>query len=145
MDKNVLNRDARSFAKQAKTDVERKFKGTHPRKNDYPAAAVVCAGCRSKDGRDHLSKDVSGDPNIVKWDNSLLSAINSKLGRLGEISKFTKCKNKVGRCAEPHAANKVFRNGYAKCLVDLMFSVAVRPRTGFDLPYCDNCKTLFNL
>lgn len=54
----------------------------------------------------------------------------------------------AGRCAEPHAANRVLkeidkRPGHFTAISDLLFSVALDARYPIVKPYCVTCKCVF--
>ena len=51
-------------------------------------------------------------------------------------------RNIVGVCAEFHAVNKLLLNGSK--WNDIRLTPAIRPRTGKEMPFCDNCKTMFH-
>lgn len=53
-------------------------------------------------------------------------------------------KNMLGRCAEQHAANEIYKKGSHCQLNQLQFSKAFRPRTGEEIAYCDNCQLIFS-
>ena len=51
----------------------------------------------------------------------------------------------IGYCAEQNSANRLLldkKDGVS--LEDIRFSIAIRPKTGEVIPYCNNCKTLFS-
>lgn len=63
---------------------------------------------------------------------------------LGTIGTFTsKVKHPIGYCAEQNVANRLMLVTN-KHFSEVQFSLAIRPKTGEIVPYCDNCKTLFN-
>lgn len=148
MSKHSLNQVAERYALNEKITVESKFKnkGKKPTKYDYPAAAVACVKKNNAISVKKPTTAINGDAGTPKdWDNKLLSRMNLLLGQLGKKSKLTKCSNDIGRCAEAHAANKVYKSWKTTKTHDLKFSAAIRPRTMLVLNYCDNCKKLFNL
>ena len=78
----------------------------------------------------------------------LRKVIKDELGRLGytigqkSISTKNNCKNPLGNCAEVHAAHKLIKE--TKCSIgDIIFGVAVRPRTMQIILPCENCTTVF--
>lgn len=80
----------------------------------------------------------------VKLKNKLL--IDSFMLYLGgEVEDLSRqfCCNKIGRCAEMHAANSCLNRDQALSIDDLRFSVAYICRTAMPRSYCLNCVTLF--
>lgn len=59
------------------------------------------------------------------------------IGSLGVTSK-----NTVGVCAEFHAVNSLLNNGAN--IADIRLTKPIRPRTGKQMPFCDNCKAMFS-
>ena len=109
---------------------------------NYPATA-----CISSDSYGYgVSKNYSRDVRDTSYNSKLANHLKFTLHvtHLGECSPLTKCKNGVGRCAEPHAANKTINKTLCS-INDIIFSLALRPRTLQIIPYCDNCKLTFNL
>lgn len=104
---------------------------------DYPAVVVAC-GCKQREQIfTGTSKSTIGYEYVPMLKNEL-----EKLAPIGQ--KRSGCNNTVGACAEPHAADLVFRD-YPVCdMSDLQFSEAYRPRTGQRIPYCKNCKDVFH-
>ena len=49
----------------------------------------------------------------------------------------------IGNCAEQHAANNYMNQLNEDDLGELHFSIARRPRTKEEIPYCNNCKRTF--
>ena len=109
---------------------------------NYPAAA--CVSCDSHGYG--VSRNYSRDVRDTSYNPILANHLKStlKVARLGEPSQQTKCKNGVGRCAEPHAANMTLNKTLCP-IDDIVFSLAIRPRTMQIIPYCDNCKLSFSL
>ena len=109
---------------------------------DYPAVA-----CVSSDENGHgVSKNYSRDVRDSSYNRTLSEHLKQVLGvnKLGEKSPITRCKNAVGRCAEPHAANGTMNK--TNCAINnLIFSLSIRPRTGQIIEYCANCKSSFEL
>lgn len=50
-------------------------------------------------------------------------------------------RNIIGVCAEFHVVNSLLLGG-AKWS-DIRLTTPIRPRTGTEMPFCDNCKTMF--
>ena len=104
----------------------------------YPAAIVGCHKC----GGAYWIIDSARCPINYPFVAELRKALVSQLGAIGEKSQL--CDNTIGGCAEPHAANEILEA--EGCSVnELEFSLAMRPRTQTFLPYCNNCKEVFNV
>lgn len=104
---------------------------------DYPATAVACS---CYDNPVLIEKDYSRG---VK-SSHLAPILANKLRLLGTIGeKSNICNFIIGRCAEPHAANKIIKKTGCKDLANIYFSVAMRPRTREIIEYCNNCKSTF--
>lgn len=70
--------------------------------------------------------------------------IRQRLEALAPIGdKRPGCKNTVGACAEPHAADKVLKAFPGCNMNELQFSDAYRPRTARRIRNCQNCKDTF--
>lgn len=103
---------------------------------DRPRVSVTCA--RNGEGR-YFSAFSRSPQN--KYFYPLLHAKIQKLGGVGSMGLSN---NKLGACAEQHAANAVLRS--RNCLIkDILFSKALIIRTKKRIKYCDNCKALFNI
>ena len=70
----------------------------------------------------------------------LYDRINQRLGKIGSFAQVVK--HPIGYCAEQNVTNRLMLDGDAQ-MDDIRFSVAIRPRTGEIVDYCDNCKALF--
>lgn len=70
----------------------------------------------------------------------LFDRINLRLGKIGTFAQGVK--HPIGYCAEQNVANRLMLDEDAQ-IDDIRFSVAIRPRTGEIIDYCDNCKALF--
>jgi RHS repeat-associated protein len=68
-----------------------------------------------------------------------LRPIVDEMGGLGAITEDAV--GPVGNCAEFDAANQLLHSG--STLEDIEFTDAVRPRTGQQVPMCDNCQNMF--
>ena len=119
----------------------------HPKKKysiyDYPSCVVACSYKNTKP----VAKE-SGVCNANFYTNQKLLAELSKLKKyygnskvIGEESRL--CKNIIGFCAEPKAAELVLRVYHTSHFIDLNFSKAYRPRTSRVKNYCKNCKAVF--
>ncbi len=51
-------------------------------------------------------------------------------------------RNTVGICAEFHVVNSLLLGGSK--WEDIRLTPAIRPRTGKEMPFCDNCKIMFH-
>lgn len=72
-------------------------------------------------------------------------ALKDRLGRDAGMESNQFCQNKIGRCAEVHAANRCLNNVANSNINHLKFSIAYICRTGQPRSYCMNCITLFRL
>lgn len=117
---------------------------TPPEYWDWPAVAVICSGGGKKSH--DMSRSVKA-PHVVE-------PLKSKILTLGDIGKprvIKKGKNKLysknvlGRCAEQHAANGLYKKGIKTQIDKIDFSKAIRPRTNEPISYCDNCQLIFGL
>ena len=137
----IVNRNIKVYRRQyihLKGNVLKLAKG----KWDYPAVACVSSDINGNGASKNYSRDVRDS----SYNPLLTHYLKNKLGvsKLGERSPVTRCKNGVGRCAEPHAANGTMNN--TNCSVrDLVFSLSIRPRTRQIIEYCTNCKLSFGL
>lgn len=109
-----------------------------PRVRDYPAAVVTC---RMNNGNRKIYSEKSGRSRPGMFEPVLENALN-QLGGVGQHSG-NGCPNTIGSCAEPRAANRLIRNNNHVGLNQILFSTALRPRTGQVVPYCDNCRATF--
>ena len=110
--------------------------GKRIRQQDYPAAIVSCAD--SWNSIAHSSIGQSGKVNVASYqDTPRLRSILSSLGTIGGLR--ANCKNRIGACAEPHAARLVMKANSQVAVRDLVFSYAYRPRTKTVIRYCRNC------
>jgi hypothetical protein len=123
--------------------VRRKVKQTrqaHPqvkhRIEDYPAMVVACSYRR---GNEVFWGQSKSPVNHIYEDR-----LHERLEALAPIgTKRQACKNTIGACAEPHAADMVLKNAPRCNLNELQFSSAYRPRTAKRKRYCRNCKDTF--
>ena len=97
---------------------------------DYPATAAICHddACFVKRG------SFSHYPERKGWH----PVLKSKLEEIAEIGDSL-----VGNCAEQHAGNIFMNQLNENNLSHLHFSIARRPRTKEEVPYCNNCKRTF--
>ncbi len=117
----------------------------------YPAMAVCC--CSSYFSI--IGKGISCTPYPDTYHYLIKHLLQMNLGNgIGKHSPITNCKNIIGQCAEPHAANNYLKKLKFKYPIwinpetDLYFSAPYRPRTKTLTPaiqytYCDNCKLTF--
>lgn len=110
---------------------------------DWPAIIVACSD------NSNVVCDFSRGVKAIHLCNPLLHKLSS-LGIIGQKRKYivSGCemysKNRLGYCAEQHAANKLYKKGSNCQLNNLSFSRAIRPRTGEQIDYCDNCQLIFS-
>ena len=103
---------------------------------DYAAVVVACGYERSESS----FSGCSASPIGLNYSNIIRTRLEA-LAPIGE--KRLACKNAVGACAEPHAADKVVK-AFPGCRMDeLQFSDAYRPRTARRIRNCQNCKDTF--
>lgn len=104
---------------------------------------LIVAFC-AHDGADYHYRGFNGLFNTVKVKNPVLeNGFYTELG--GGEEKFSKhyCNNKIGHCAEMHAANSCLNAEPTPDMNDLRFSIAYQCRTAEPRSYCLNCVTLF--
>lgn len=112
-------------------------RGTQPSYGDYPSTVVACKSDLKKKIYDDTSR---GIPHVIA---PLLKTALMSLGPIG--GKRPGCKNVIGHCAEPHAANNLLKDQRGILSLDqIYFGYAYRPRTGQVVPTCDNCRQTFN-
>lgn len=113
-------------------------RGIQPSYGDYPSTVVACASdIRPNKTYDDTSR---GIPRYI------VPILQNALQALGTIGgKRRGCKNVIGHCAEPHAANNLLKDQRGiQTLDQIYFGHAYRPRTGQIVPTCDNCRQTFN-
>ena len=114
--------------------------GRRIRKSDYPAAIVACADSWNNRANAPIEKSGKVDRNSYTATPTLETAL-VKLGQIGGYRSG--CKNRIGSCAEPHAARAVMKSNSKVVVSDLVFSYAYRPRTKMVIRYCRNCMDVF--
>lgn len=134
-----LNRCVKNAIEDERQRVK-KMRRDHPdvkhRITDYAAATIACGYKRSGS----TFKGYSASPVGHKYTEKIKRRLET-LAPIGD--KRPGCKNTVGACSEPHAADKVMKT-FPGCKMDeLQFSDAYRPRTAKRLRYCQNCKDTF--
>lgn len=120
--------------------VVRRHDGKVPKYKDYPAAVVSCSSKGSKVHKEEHSRSCQH----YKFDNRILDVLKV-IGEVDGPSNVAGCNNRVGHCAEPHAANEMIQTNVKLKVEDLEFSPSIRPRTRQIVPYCGNCKRIFGL
>lgn len=70
----------------------------------------------------------------------LYDHITTTLGTIGNI--IANVNHPVGYCAEQNVANRLML-ATDRQIEDIYFSIAIRPKTGQVVAYCNNCKALF--
>ena len=103
---------------------------------DYAAMVVACGYERSY----ATFSGKSESPINHTYSDPIRIRLES-LAPIGE--KRLECKNIIGACAEPHAADKVVKQFPGCRMEELQFSSAYRPRTAKRKRYCKNCKDTF--
>lgn len=116
-----------------KTETWKKFKKNH-------SVMVLC----SHDGKKTRFIGFNGKFNTVNQKNQTLEDyIELYLNGKAEEFSHQFCFNRIGRCAEVHAANRCLNKESSANLDDLRFSMAYLCRFGIARSYCLNCITLF--
>jgi len=116
---------------------------------DYPAIVSRCCEkefvyCVSKPFNSFYARTKSAkNPNAYR-NMQLISAMNA-LGGIGKHPVAGGCNNKIGSCAEQHAAELLLRKNPSCKLDKIFFSNPIRPRTNEPRTFCDNCVKLFKL
>ena len=112
------------------------------RLRDYPAAEVACSNSWCNINNALIAKCGKVDSKTYR-DVPVLETALANLGCIGSIR--SQCKNRIGSCAEPHAAKAVILLNPKVNVDDLVFSYAYRPRTKSVIRYCRNCTDVFNV
>lgn len=141
-----LNLQNFNFALEVKYEVEEKceVRGVKPRRKHYPAC--VSTGVL-KNSPVIVAKGCSGQ---MICRRSLVTTFLDSLafhlqGKIGGKSSVTGCKNSIGNCAEQHVARSLWGIDKSQfAFNDIIFSIALRPRTRSYIPPCDNCRYLFH-
>ena len=114
----------------------------------YPAMCDVC----TDDDVTMFAQSYSKSPTIKEYDETrMLDIMVHDFGfpskKYNYFSDNSRCDHPVGQCAEQHAANILLKevNPLLDVKQDIYFSKAIRPSTGEEFDYCDNCKVLFDL
>ena len=104
---------------------------------------LIVAYC-AHDGNTKCYKGFNGIFNTVgKKNNVLKKEFVTKLGGNEENFPNHYCNNKIGHCAEMHAANFCLNAEPKTDTNDMRFSIAYQCRTAEPRSYCLNCVTLF--
>lgn len=97
-------------------------------------------------GSTEMYEGFSGNfQNVNNKHQDLVRAYRRRLGSDAEMESNQFCQNKIGRCAEVHAANRCLNKVANSDINHLKFSIAYVCRTGQPRSYCMNCITLFGL
>lgn len=100
----------------------------------------------SNAGSNEMYEGFSGDFQTVNNKHQdLVRVYRHRLGGEADMDSNQFCQNKIGRCAEVHAANRCLNNDANSNINHLKFSIAYICRTGQPRSYCMNCITLFKL
>ena len=109
----------------------------------FKKGQLIVAFC-AHDGGTRYFKGFNGLFKTVKVKNLVLkNEFAAKLGGNEEDLPKHYCNNKIGHCAEAHAANSCLNSEPAPDTNDLRFSIAYQCRTAEPRSYCLNCVTLF--
>lgn len=104
---------------------------------------LIVAYC-AHDGKTKSYKGYNSLFNTVKKKNNVLvNEFVTMLGGADEDLPNHYCNNKIGHCAEMHAANSCLNAEPELDTNDLRFSIAYQCRTAEPRSYCLNCITLF--
>ena len=104
---------------------------------------LIVAYC-AHDGKTKCYKGYNSLFNTVRVKNEVLSdEFVAKLGGADEDLPNHYCNNKIGHCAEMHAANSCLNAEPELDTNNLRFSIAYQCRTAEPRSYCLNCITLF--
>lgn len=139
MNIDKLNRATTHQAGVVCNSVLKRAKGKTPKIKDYPAMIVACG---LKQNSKDYSVETSRSCQNYKYEDVILRELE-KLGKIDGRSNIKNCDNRVGHCAEPHAANELARRHNSVKIEDFEFGVAIRPRTLQPKSYCENCKHTF--
>ena len=123
MSSAILNRKLRKFSEE--------LFATHRRSNKLPAT-IIGAEHREIKEVDHSGKVPA--PLCVKLTNELI-----KIGPLGAKG----IDNYIGCCCEVRASNKIIQKRLSIPIKDIIFTRALRPRTGQIIRRCQNCRQVF--
>lgn len=137
------------------------FNGTYGQQNHVPDPVVQIKAKAESKVKNMISNRAGGrskamavgayDVSTGKTSASFAGAIPSKIhpdlieraNRIGGIGSFgVTTKNTVGVCAEFHAVNNLLLRGAS--ISNIRLTKAIRPRTGKTMPFCDNCKKMFD-
>lgn len=109
----------------------------------FKKGQLIVVFCAHDGGINHY-KGYNGLFNTVKVKNQVVkNEFAAKLGGDDEDMPKHYCNNKIGHCAEAHAANSCLNAEPAPDTNDLRFSIAYQCRTAEPRSYCLNCVTLF--
>ena len=123
-------------------EVKKAREGKKIRWRDYPPAIVSCADSWVNYRFSIMERSGKVDNRSYRRTPDLERALRV-LGDIGGLR--AECKNRIGACAEPHAARTVMINNPGVFVPDLVFSYAYRPRTKTVIRYCRNCSDVFNV
>lgn len=102
------------------------------RNKEYPAAVVAAIFNRSW----FIDETGFPPPPIAI---QLKRRLETRLGTIGDLRNG----NRIGKCAEVGAANKILRTRPTVGADRLKFTKAIRPRTMQKVPMCQNCIDTF--
>ncbi|NBD12295.1 FG-GAP-like repeat-containing protein [Corallococcus silvisoli] len=95
----------------------------------------------SRAGSNLISVEGSGSvPRGANMHPRMRAEIEGQFGR-GRVGQRGVCNNFLGACAEQRAANALLQQGAE--WEDIRFTNPFRPRTGRNMPVCENCERLF--
>lgn len=84
----------------------------------------------------------NGYDNVKELKRELLKCVPPE-GKIGDTTNIKGCGNKVGRCAEPHAAKECIIKHSGALLADIVLSMPLCIATLEPMEYCAICKHIF--
>lgn len=151
--KKVLDAMSESYADEVFEEFEywRNMGVKFFRNRYYPTMVCSCTDWRET----AFVANYSHRPSITKYgETKLLEEMGQEFSPTGiiriqdDFKKFSMRNFPIGQCAEQHAANDLMKLLGNKLNIkkDIYFGKPVRTATGEDnIPYCENCKNLFDL
>ena len=152
LDNKALTEVNRIYPWQNQTDPAKTLAGYLGEIDDYTQSIkwkkfkggqLIVAFC-AYDGHPNHFRGFNGIFRTVNKKNTVLTDdFETKLGEIEENCAKHYCYNKIGHCAEMHAANSCLNGEPTPTTDDLRFSIAYQCRTATPRSYCLNCITLF--
>lgn len=121
----------------------------------YPAMVASCTDLNQSMYCDSFArKPIIKEYCLTKMMDEMMNTFPFVYAVSDELKRLSHHKHPIGQCAEQHAANELlfcikYRNvpfyNQIQVKKDIYFSKAIRPSTGEEFDYCQNCKDLFDL